>query len=92
MSQVNIVSYNRVVIEDNVFLEICSIILKWVSIGKNCVTGARSVVTKNISDGEIWAGNPVKFIRKLEKWLKELFELENMKSKEIISEIYAWNL
>ena len=41
------------------------IVLKGVSIGVNSIIGAGSVVTKNIPDNEIWAGNPIKFLRKL---------------------------
>ena len=33
-------------------------------IGNGAVIGAGSVVTKNVGDYEIWAGNPAKFIRK----------------------------
>lgn len=107
MSQVNIVSYNKIVIEDNVllgacvkiwdtdfhslkytqrlnetsaetaknspihigegtFIGACSIILKGVNIGKHCVIGAGSVVTKDIPNCEVWAGNPAKFIKKIE--------------------------
>ncbi len=40
-------------------------ILGDVSIGNNSVVGAGSVVTKNIPSGEIWAGNPAKFMRKV---------------------------
>ena len=41
------------------------IILKGVSIGEKSIIGAGSVVTKSIPDGEIWAGNPAKFLRKV---------------------------
>ena len=37
---------------------------KPVTIGENAVVGAGSVVTKDIPDGEIWAGTPAKFIKK----------------------------
>ena len=40
-------------------------ILKGVHVGKASVIGAGSVVSHDIPDGEIWAGNPAKFIRKL---------------------------
>ncbi|GAM69539.1 galactoside O-acetyltransferase [Vibrio sp. JCM 19236] len=42
-----------------------SIILKGVTIGENSVVGAGSVVTKNIPDNEVWAGNPAVFIKAL---------------------------
>ena len=42
-----------------------SIILKGVTIGERAVVGAGTVVTKDIPAGEIWAGNPARFIRKL---------------------------
>lgn len=48
------------------FVGACSIILKGVTIGEKAVVGAGSVVTKDIPANEIWAGNPVRFIRKLE--------------------------
>lgn len=35
-----------------------------VTIGNGAVVGMGSVVTKNVPDYEIWAGNPAKFIRK----------------------------
>lgn len=52
-----------VFIEDNVFIGAHTTILKGVTIGKNSVIGACSVVTKNIPQNEIWAGNPAKFIK-----------------------------
>lgn len=41
------------------------IILKGVTIGEKSIVGAGSVVTKSIPSGEIWAGNPARFIKKL---------------------------
>ena len=54
-----------VVIKDGAFIGAFSIILKGVTIGENSIVGAGSVVTKNIPDNEIWAGNPAKFIKKI---------------------------
>ena len=55
-----------VVIKNNVFIGAHSTLLKGITIGKNSVVGACSVVTKDIPDNEIWAGNPARFINKLE--------------------------
>ena len=54
-----------VVIGKRVFVGGHSIILKGVTMGDDAVIGAGSVVTKNVPAGEIWAGNPAKFIRKV---------------------------
>jgi len=50
---------------DGVFIGSQSIILKGVTIGKKSIVGAGSVVTKSIPSGEIWAGNPAKYIKKI---------------------------
>ena len=52
-----------VVIRDGAFVGAYSIILKGVTIGANSVIGAGSVVTKNVPENEIWAGNPAAFLR-----------------------------
>lgn len=36
-----------------------------VTIGENAMIGAGSVVTKDVPAGEIWVGNPAKFLRKV---------------------------
>ena len=55
-----------VTIADGAFIGAHSIILKGATIGKKSVIGAGSVVTGCVPDDEIWAGNPAKFIRKIE--------------------------
>lgn len=59
------ITSKAIVIEDGVFLGAHSIVLKGVRIGKNSIVGAGSVVTRSIPEGEVWAGNPVRFIRKI---------------------------
>lgn len=54
-----------VLIRENAFIGAHSIILKGVTIGRNSIVGAGSVVTHSIPDNEIWAGNPAQFIRKI---------------------------
>jgi acetyltransferase-like isoleucine patch superfamily enzyme len=53
-------------IEDDVWIGAESIILKGVTIGRAAIIGAGSVVTKDIPPLTIWAGNPAKFIRKID--------------------------
>lgn len=55
----------EVKIGNHSFIGAHSIILKGVQIGDKCIIGAGSVVTKSVPDGEIWAGNPAKFIKKI---------------------------
>ncbi len=40
-------------------------ILGGITIGEGAMIGAGSVVTKDVPPGEIWAGNPARFIRKI---------------------------
>ena len=58
-------TWAKVVIKDNVFIGAHTTILKGVTIGKNSVIGACSVITKSIPENEIWAGNPACFIKKI---------------------------
>ena len=42
-----------------------SAILPGITIGENAMIGAGSVVTKNVPAGEIWVGNPARFLKKI---------------------------
>jgi len=54
-----------VVIKDNAWIGYRSIICKGVTIGKNSVVGAGSVVTKDVPDEVVVGGNPAKFIKSI---------------------------
>ena len=54
---------NRIVIGDGSFVGINAVIVGNVTIGKHCVIGANSVVTKSIPDYSIAVGSPAKIIK-----------------------------
>lgn len=55
-----------IVIEDNAWIGINCTILPGVTIGKNAVVSAGSVVTKDVIQDTIVGGNPAKFIKMIE--------------------------
>ncbi|WP_177217431.1 acyltransferase [Thermoflexibacter ruber] len=59
------VGTKKVTIEDNVFLGMNVIVLKGVTIGKNSIVGAGSVVATDIPPNQIWAGVPAKFVKEI---------------------------
>ena len=54
-----------VVIGDDVFIGAGAIILPGVTIGEKSIIGAGSIVTKSVPACEVWAGNPARFVRKI---------------------------
>lgn len=59
------IPHRPVRIEAGAFIGTEAIILKGVTVGEASVVAAGAVVAKSIPAGEIWGGNPAKFIRKL---------------------------
>lgn len=57
----------KVIIGKNVFIGLNSLIVNSVNIGDGAVIGAGSIVNKDIPANEIWAGNPARFIKRIEK-------------------------
>jgi len=63
---------NPTIISDNVFIGVNAIIMHTCKyIGKCSVIGAGAVVTKNVPEYEIWAGNEATCIGKVEKIKEE---------------------
>jgi len=62
----------KTTIGDDVWIGQNSIIMCGVSIGSGSIVAAGSVVTKNIPEGQIWAGIPAKYIKdrflSVEEW------------------------
>lgn len=82
--------YGRIKIEDNVFIGVNSIILPGIKIHKNSIVAAGSIVTKDVEEGTIVAGNPARkisdfsdYFDKISKTqLKENQTEENLTYKE----------
>lgn len=66
--------YNKeVYIGENAWIGANTVIVPGVHIGKNTVIGAGSVVTKDIPDNVVAAGNPCKVLREISERDKEFF-------------------
>ena len=76
-----------VTIGDNVWIGGNSVIVPGVHIGSNTVIGAGSVVTKDIPDWVIAAGNPCRVIRKITEEDKEYYYKDRKFDREAYSEI-----
>lgn len=70
-----VIRYGKITIQDNVFIGNNTIILPGVTIGRDSIIGAGSVVTKDIPPGSVAAGMPAKIISDVQsfsqKCLKE---------------------
>lgn len=55
-------TFEKVVIGEDTWIGNCALIMA--NVGKKCIIGAGSVVTRDVEDFSIVAGNPAKFIRK----------------------------
>jgi acetyltransferase-like isoleucine patch superfamily enzyme len=53
-------------VEDGATVGSGATLLGGITIGAGAIVGAGSLVTKSVPPGEIWAGNPARFIRKAE--------------------------
>lgn len=53
---------DRISVGNNVFIGMGALIMMGVRIGNDCVVGARSVVTKDVPDGQIVAGVPARVV------------------------------
>lgn len=77
----------RVTIEDNVFIGASAVVLPCVRIGKNSIIGANSVITKDVPEGVVVAGNPAKIICTTEEYLEK--QRKNMETSSCYGTEYT---
>ena len=71
----NVLTIGKIKIGKNCLIGCNVTILPGVTIGDNAVIGAGSVVSKNIPEGEVWGGCPIKFIKKTTELAQKYLEL-----------------
>lgn len=90
--------FGKISIGKNCFIGCNTTIMPNVVIGNNCIVGANSVVTKDIPTGEVWAGNPARFIKTLEEYSEEMLkqtpqydnnQLEKNYKEEILKSFFS---
>ena len=64
----DVIKYGKIVIEDNCFIGMKSILMPGITIGANSVIAAGSIVTKNVPPNSVWGGVPAKFITTTEEY------------------------
>ena len=75
----------KVELKENVWIGDSAIVCKDVTIGRNSIIGAGSVVTTNIPDNVIAAGNPAKVIKQLDQ------DREMITRKQRFSDVHKMN-
>ena len=75
----DLIKVGRVRIFDHCFIGANATILCNVKIGPDSIVGAGSVVTRDIPAGEIWGGNPARFICKTQDYIVRQQELAKEK-------------
>jgi acetyltransferase-like isoleucine patch superfamily enzyme len=70
-------TYKKTIIGNDVWIGNNSLIKSGLIIGHGAIIGMGSVVTKNIGNYEIWAGNPAKLIRKRfsDEYIQKILEI-----------------
>lgn len=78
----------EVVIGDNVFIGMNSIILRGTHIGNNVIIGAGSVVSNDCESGWVYAGNPAQKIITVEEFYKKRLKLQLDEAKLLAKKYY----
>lgn len=75
--------YRKIIIGNNVFIGMNSIVLLGVEIGDNVVVGAGSVLTKSIPSNSVVAGNPAKIIMDYDSYVTKYKNIVPKKSESV---------
>jgi acetyltransferase-like isoleucine patch superfamily enzyme len=79
---------------DNSFIGVNSIILPGVTIGPNAIVGAGSVVTKDVPEGLVYAGNPAGLVCTVaqyqQQYLDNLIPISARDRQALRSELTQW--
>lgn len=59
-------SFSRTRVEKGASIGANATLLAGVTIGEKAMIGAGSVVTRSVPPGELWVGNPARFVRKID--------------------------
>ncbi|MDR6878654.1 acyltransferase [Bacillus sp. 3255] len=70
-SIINYTKLGSITIEDNVFIGARALIMPGVTIGKNSIIGAGSIVTKSIPADSVAVGNPAKVVATLQDYVNK---------------------
>ena len=70
-----------IIMGNNSFLGNNVIVLPGITIGSNTIVGAGSVVTKEVTDNAVWAGNPARFICPVDEYIDKI---------EVETQTYPW--
>ena len=72
----------KIMIGNNVFIGNNAMILPGVTIGSNCIVGGGAVVSKDVPDNSVVAGNPARFIRTFDDFAEKCI---------VNARKYSWN-
>ena len=75
-------------LEENVWVGDRAVICKGVTIGKNSIVGARSVVIKDVPENVIVAGNPATIVKELDESEKMISRADMFSSPEELDALY----
>lgn len=81
-------SAGKVHIKDNVFVGANATILKGITIGNNVIIGANSVVTHDVPDDVVVAGNPARVIMGLDAYHEKRLEAREREAKLLAIQYY----